>query len=245
MQKPFIIPNVYNMNISIPIIGIDDSPYEFKNIKVPRVTHILSEMIHDDYLMIWSNNIGLYKHKKYKDVLDNAANIGTFVHNAIENYIKNSIYLDENEVPVEYKNEVKSSFIAFIKWWDNIKNRKIKILMQESILVCEYYGGTLDLLLSIDDNIYLVDFKTSNHLSYKYHLQLAAYRWILFSKLNINLDGCIVLRLDKYNKNFEENFLDLHNINDAKYMYECEQMFMYLLKSYYYKKYITNKFELS
>ena len=56
-----------------------NSSYEFDGIVVPRVTAILSDMLHEDYLMDWSNYLGLYKHQKYKDVLDAAADKGSSV----------------------------------------------------------------------------------------------------------------------------------------------------------------------
>ena len=67
-------------------IDINDSPYEYEGIKVPRVTHILSEMIHEDYLMDWANYVGRYKRQNHNDIRDHSAYIGTNVHSAIEKY---------------------------------------------------------------------------------------------------------------------------------------------------------------
>ena len=46
---------------------ISDSNYMYNGIVVPRTTHILSSMLHEEYLMQWANAIGLYKRKKYTD----------------------------------------------------------------------------------------------------------------------------------------------------------------------------------
>ena len=52
--------------------------------------------------------------------------------------------------------------------------------------------------MRINGKIYLIDFKTSNHVTYKYYLQLAAYSKVLREKENINIDGVIILQLNKY-----------------------------------------------
>ena len=76
--------------------GIDRSNgwetyYNSKGIQVPRVTEILSRMIHNDSLMYWANSLG-FKGLKYRDELNRAANIGTVAHSAIENFLKKKSY---------------------------------------------------------------------------------------------------------------------------------------------------------
>lgn len=242
MDKPFLIQNnqftnniFIDTNTSIPDMGIDDSPYKFNGIAVPRVTHILAKMLHEDSLMGWSNYIGLYKHQKYKNVLDTAANIGSYTHEGIEHYIKEGKELDSSTIPLPYREKVESAFQSFKDWWYNVRTHKVSILMQETPLVCEYYGGTLDLLVKIDGLIYLVDFKTSNHIGYKYFLQLAAYRRILYLYHNINIDGCIILQLDKNWNSFSEYMVNLHKYEDSQFMIECDNAFMSLVYAYYHR----------
>ena len=162
--------------IDMDELNIDEERYQFQGYNLPRVTEIISNMLHEDFLMIWANNIGLYQRKKYKDTLEEAATKGAFVHDAIEDYIQNSNELDLDKVPSEYQKEVNFAYGSFKSWWSVITKRNVKIIMQEHKLVCPWFGGTLDLLVEIDGRVYLLDFKTSNHPSYKYFLQLAAYR---------------------------------------------------------------------
>ena len=54
-----------------------ETPYKYENIYVPRVTTILSEMLHEEYLMDWANSVGLYQHKKHTEYTDRACDIGT------------------------------------------------------------------------------------------------------------------------------------------------------------------------
>ena len=222
---------------------IKNSNYIYNGIVVPRVTTILSDMLHEDGLMGWSNYIGLYKRQKYKDVLDAAADKGTYVHNGIENYITNNVDLDIEDIPLQYQEEVNNAFQSFLTWWNIVNKNTIEVLMQEEPLVCQWFGGTLDLLLKINDKIFLIDFKTSNHLSYKYLLQLSAYRYMLRNIHNIEVDGVGIIRLEKTCINFEEIIIDLHVEDDLILMNHCEVCFASLVNGYYERKYIEEQFK--
>ena len=220
---------------------IKRTPYVYDGKYVPRVTEILSSMLHEDYLMSWSNSIGLYGHKRYQDVLDKAANIGTMVHEAIEKFIKTGgqRFGCEEPVPVE----AYRAFNSFIKWWEIISTHNIKILMQEQPLVTKYFGGTLDLLIEIDGSVYLVDFKTSNHPSYRYTLQLAAYRYALKELYNIKVDGCIILMLNKDEIRFNEIFIDMNMEYYLIYMNQCLKTFLGLVHGYYNRLIVQEQFD--
>lgn len=232
-----------NLNPSLyPVIKGSD--YAYNGIIVPRVTTILSAMLHEDGLMEWSNYIGLYKRLKYRDVLNEAAEKGTIVHNSIEDYITNSSVLKIDTIEPMYQSEVEMAYQSFIKWWDILAlSHNVQVIMQEQQLVCQWFGGTLDLLISVDDKIYLIDFKTSNHLSYKYLLQLAAYRYMLRVIHGIEIDAVEVVRLDK-NEVYYENFvLDLHTPEDLELMNHCEVCFASLVNGYYERKFIEENFK--
>ena len=242
MEKPFIFP--YDNSIDMgrcPTIIADDSQYHYNGIRVPRVTHILSAMCHDDYLIPWANAMGLYQHLKYDDIMAKATGVGSIVHEAIEDYIQHGRELDYSIVPEEYKHQVYNSYSAFRSWWSMIQLHNYKILMEEETIICQYYGGTLDLLLEVDGKIYLLDFKTSKHISYKYFLQLAAYRRALFYERNINIDGCIILQLHKTSKKYTEIMLHMDNLEDAEYMRRCDAMFMSLVYAYHQRQAVEDQ----
>lgn len=228
------------MNIldGLGIIPIDPNAnkYIYDNHYVPRVNDILSAMLHEKYLMGWANSIGLYKRQKYEDVLAEAGDKGTYVHDAIDEYLKNGTLLDYESVPYRYQKEVKNAFVAFLNWWKIITDHNnVKIIMNEGQLVCPYFGGTLDLLVSINNRVYLLDFKTSNRPSYKYHLQLAAYMYMLREIKGIKIDGCGILMLSKKHMGlFDEKIMDFEtNPNSELYMNSCEDEFLSLVYSYY------------
>lgn len=224
--------------------NIKDSDYVFNGVTVPRVTKILSDMLHEDSLMSWSNFIGLVKHQKYQDVLNQAADKGSIVHNGIEDYLTNGNELNLAAVPQNYQVEVENAYESFKKWWNIVAtNNKAYVVMQETPLTCQWYGGTLDLLLNINDKYYLFDFKTSNHLSYKYILQLAAYRYMLRAGHNIEVDGVGIIKLDKQTVNFEEVMLHCDDPFDADLLNHAEICFHHIVYGYYERKYVENGFK--
>lgn len=208
---------------------------------VPRVNDILSAMLHEDYLMKWSNAIG-FKHKSYKDTLESAAYVGTCVHEAIENFLSNDTDIDYDSISNNERSKVYNAFNSFKEWWSIIKKTAYRILFQEKSLICKYFGGTLDLLIEINGKIYLVDFKTSNHSSYKHFLQLSAYRYLLKECENIEIDGCIILMLDKNEFTFTEKVLDFSIPEHIQFIDNCEECFLSLVYSYYTRGIVETQF---
>lgn len=200
----------------------DKNRYTVNGIPVPSVTQVLNKCINEPYIAQWANYLG-FKRIKYQEELNRAANIGTKGHNAIEEYIKDG---------TESTNICCKSFLL---WWDMIHlNHKVEVVGMEEKLLLPYCGGTYDLLLIIDGKYYLVDFKTSNKVSYKYFIQLAAYRRMLYLTKNINIDGCIVLQVDKFEPGFNEFLLDFSNTDHYEFIEHCSNTFMSLCLSYYH-----------
>lgn len=219
--------------INVESLGLDGDRYQYNGINVPRTTEIISNMIHEEYLMKWANNIGLYQHKKYNEERDIAANKGEYVHNAIEDFIQNNNELNLDTISDGCRIEVSCAYGSFKSWWDIISKRNIRIIMQEQKLVCPWFGGTLDLLIEIDGRIYLLDFKTSNYSSYKYFLQLAAYRYILKYYYGIEIYGCGIIKLDKKDIYFEEYIIDKSMYDYEEFITLCETTFLSLVYAYY------------
>lgn len=197
----------------------DNSTYIFDGRKVPRVTEILSKTISEEHLLLWANSLG-FRHLKYKDELQKAANIGTIAHKEIEDFLKDGVIGST------------MSFQAFLRWYNPIKDR-IKIIASEEKLVCQWFGGTYDLLIEIDGKKYLVDFKTSNHVSYRYAMQLAAYRYMLYYLKGINIDGIIILQLHKTRPEFKEYVLEMAIQEHYNYMENCTRAFLAATYAYY------------
>lgn len=208
------------------------SPYIYEGRSVPRVTEILSAMLHEQYLMEWSNSMGLYKHCKYTDLLNKAADIGSYVHKAIELYLSENKELNKDLIPKDLVRRVHFAFNSFLEWWSIIKKTTYTIIYQEHTIICKYFGGTLDLFIEINGRKFIVDFKTSNHASYKYFLQLSAYRYML-EEQGETVDGVIVLMLDKKSLKFSEYVLDFNIPEHLVFIDKCKECFLSLAYAYY------------
>lgn len=208
-------------------IVIDDKKSIYVNTnnrKVPRVTQILSKMIHNDGLMYWANSLG-FKGIRYRDELNRAVDVGTEAHSCIEKYLKEKIQTDSN-IP----------FLGFMSWVNIITQDMgltMDLIYSEHKLVCKWFGGTLDALIDIGGKIYLIDFKTSNHVTFTYFLQLAAYIYMLRREENIYVDGVIVLQLNKKTPEFNEYLLDFSIESHNLFMNNCINTFLSLVYSYY------------
>lgn len=196
--------------------------YNREGKSVPRVTEILSKTIHSDALMQWANALG-FRGKRYRQELERAALIGTQAHYAIECYLKK-----------KEKNENNIPFLGFLLW-EKVLNEKglyLNPLFIEEHLVCDWFGGTTDAVFDINGKVFLTDFKTSNHVTFKYFLQLAAY-WYMLSLKGIHIDGVIVLQLDKKLPGFNEYLLDFTIPEHLAFMNNCQQAFFSLVYAYY------------
>lgn len=221
-----------------PKINEENSDYVYNGIVVPRVTVILNKCIHSDSLIYWANSLG-FKHKSYKKTLDRAAMIGSYSHNSIDNFLSTGEDAIMPEMPIESTNAYKS----FLKWFNDINSfASVEVIFHEKQLTCKFFGGTLDGLYRINGKIYLVDYKTSNHITFKYCLQLAAYKYMLREVLSINIDGCIVLQLSKNDVSYNEYVLNFNNIDHLSFINECEHTFLSLVYSYYNIINIENKY---
>ena len=197
--------------------------YHINGRGIPSVTEILS-FVDNDGLISWANRIGR-QGLNNKDVANKAAEFGTMVHESIEMYLKKK--------PIENENVCLDAFKEC---------HRVKVLGQEQSLFCEYFAGTYDLLISIDDKPYLIDFKTSNHVGYKYFMQLAAYRYLLYSQKDINIEGCIILQFDKQNPRYREFNLTFSNPYDYEFIENCHRAFFGLVYTYYNIKLCQSQF---
>ena len=107
---------------------------------------------------------------------------------------------------------------------------------------CEFFGGTYDALLSINGKVYLVDFKTSNHISYKYFLQIAAYRYML-QQQGIEIDGAIILQLDKKHPSFNEYIIQLNNPEHLDFINNCQECFFSLVYAFFNRLQVEKQFK--
>ena len=212
---------LFNLLEETQEVKLKENKYFHNGIPVPRVTEIISKMISEEYLLHWANGLG-FKHQSYKKTIDAAANLGTESHDLINRFLTGNISPSSN-IP----------YLGFRKWWMDINaSNEVKVVGAEQELTCPYFGGTYDLLVEINGLLYLVDFKTSNHVSYKYFLQLAAYKYMLELQ-GYKIDGCIILQLDKKEIKYTEYPLIFSNPIHLDYIQKSLNTFLSLVYSYH------------
>ena len=189
---------MFNLDLDEVYIGT----YEHGENKVPSVTQVLKH-INEDYIAQWANSLG-FKGLGYRRELNKYAVEGTKVHNEIEHFLTEGLCMTD---PVDKT----MGFMSFIQWFNDYgyeKNTLIEPIMLEQSLIGKYFCGTIDAVMKIDNEVHIVDYKTSSNIGYKYFIQLSAYRYLL-SKIGINIDKLTVLQLNKYESKYKQYTIDI------------------------------------
>jgi len=117
-------------------------------------------------------------------IKEEAGKRGGNIHSAIEKYlITNEIEKELTSIEVDILNK-------FIKWFSELnQTKRVKIIgIEISGINREYnYVGTIDLILEIDGEVWIIDVKTSNYLHKSHNLQLSAYKHMYNDKAKIAL----------------------------------------------------------
>ena len=218
---------IYNAmkSIDFDMNNIDNTAhYKNKNgIYVPRVTDIINYFGDKEALINWSNSLG-FKRLRYRDELDKASAIGSETHEAIESYLKTGVETTTYSIP----------FKGFLLWINRIRaGNRVEVLKIEEPLIGTYYGGTCDLLIKVNDKIFVVDYKTSNKVYAKHFIQLSAYRALLFELYGIVVDGVMILQLNKKFPEFREYPLDLSIPENYRFMEYAFSTFLSMVYTYY------------
>lgn len=113
---------------------------------------------------------GEFKHEERKE---EAAGIGSEIHQWVEEYIKNKLGVGPAPDMPSTK-QVQIGVNAFLDWE---KAHKVKFISSERIVYSKKYGyvGTMDIEAKVDGKLCLIDLKTSNGLYNTVRLQTAAY----------------------------------------------------------------------
>ncbi len=102
-----------------------------------------------------------------------SATIGDLAHKWIEDYIKAKIE-GTNTPTIPVNKQLENSINAFLKWE---KENKVEWLESEKKIYSKQYdyAGTLDAEAKVNNELSIIDFKTSNGIYDEYFLQVAAY----------------------------------------------------------------------
>ena len=131
----------------------------------PSVTHVLSFYPKGVHFEDWLKKVGYAS----EYIVMKAAEEGTQVHNLCED----CSFLNHNGNPA-YPPNVWQMFLNFVDFWETQKPTLIETevhLFSEVLRV----AGTCDLIIELNDELWVLDLKTSNHLQTTYDLQTAVY----------------------------------------------------------------------
>jgi hypothetical protein len=175
---------------------------------MPSVTTVLDCLGKGDALMHWAvgqatiyirQNRGLglsldelleRASKNWMTVKEEAAGIGSEIHDLIEKYIQHG-----KDAVGQYRPEVTHGFLAFLEWE---RAHGVKWIKSEFQIVSNVHGyaGTLDAICIYEDRPYVIDFKSSKGFYDTFGMQIAAYRKAA-EEMGHEVQGTGILRLDK------------------------------------------------
>jgi len=153
-------------------ITMPDSRYYRRNGKYyPSITYVLQYYPKGKFFEDWLKKVGYSS----EHIVKKAGQEGTQVHEMIEDYLngKELNFLNSLGNPA-YNPDVWQMFLRFVDFWETYDPKLIETevhLFSDELKV----AGTCDMVCEIDGELWVIDFKTSNHLQTTYDLQGAIY----------------------------------------------------------------------
>ena len=156
-------------------ITLPDARYYRRNGKYyPSVTYVLSCYPKGKHFQEWLKKVGF----SADWIVKKAAEEGTQVHEMIEDYLNGKELNFLNDGVPMYNPDVWQMFLKFVDFWEEYNPTLIEAevhLFSDEIKV----AGTCDLVCEIEidgkNEMWIIDFKTSNNLQITYDLQGAIY----------------------------------------------------------------------
>ena len=156
----------------------------------PSVTSILSAMPADPFFLQWLGELG---NKNAELVRNQAAREGTQLHESIESLLKgNNLEWVDEYGNARFNLTVWKMLLKFQDFYETVKPETIST---EMFLYSDIhrYAGTTDYLCQVQNEKWLLDWKSSNHCGISYFMQLAAYAKALEERDGIKVDRCGVV----------------------------------------------------
>jgi hypothetical protein len=216
-------------------ITLHDARYyqRFPGVFYPSITTILSYFPKGQFFESWIKDVG----HNSDIIMRRAGEEGTQVHEAIERYLSGEeIRWIQPDGRVNYHTHVWKMIVGFTEFWDTYKPKLI--LSEEFMFSDEHkYSGTLDLLVEINGERWILDIKTSNSLHESYFLQMAAYTkaYEETSKQKVDKNGVIWLKSAKRGPDKRGKKMQGHGwevAEGSKTVDEYFQMFLHTYETY-------------
>ena len=177
--------------------------YEDGNRTYPSVTYVLSYYPKGRNFEDWLKKVGYAS----DFIAKKAADEGTLVHNLAERYLRGDKIdlMDEDQNP-KYDLKIWKMFLRFVDFWETSKAELIEtevFLYSDALNI----AGTCDLVCKINDEICVIDIKTSNHLQITYELQSAIYARCFEECYDQKVDKVGILWLKSPKRSYKEGVL--------------------------------------
>ena len=203
----------------------DERVYEIREgVYYPSATRILQYFPKGKFFEQWLKEVGTNADL----ILERAAQEGTATHDLIEAGIKTGklVWLS-GEGKAKCTPKVWEMVVRFHDFWKTYSPEAI--LVEDMVYSDEgHFAGTVDLVIKLDNEVWLLDIKTSNGLYRSYDLQVAAYAKALkeCSGLSIDRAGIIWLKSKKRGPSrasgvYQGKGWEIREVKDIDDAYEC------------------------
>jgi hypothetical protein len=189
--------NRLNLDLKIKQVNfLDQRVYtRGKDIYYPSVTSILQYMPKGKFFETWLKENG----SEADHIMRKAGREGTQTHAIIEQLIKGEeVEWMDDKGAARYSELVWQMAMRFVDFW---KQMKPELIALEDFVFSDslQYAGTADFICKIQDETWLIDFKTSNALYRTYDMQLASYAkaWEEMGNGKIDRTGILWLKSPK------------------------------------------------
>ena len=193
-----------------------DRYYKVKDNLYPSVTTILKYYPKGEPFYKWISGVGYEEANKIRD---NAGEQGNNVHRAIEEYVKHSQVNNMGEL----SDKERELFNNFVSWYNDLSVGTTVNVVAQELSVCNdkhQYAGTIDLILEVSGELWIIDIKTSNYVHKTHQLQLSAYKHCGYEEARLGILHLKSNRFIEVEDSFDV-FLSVKNIFD----FEQESVF--------------------
>jgi len=147
--------------------------------RLPGTTTVIGRFKDSGGLLHWAFKQGQSGAASLYEKRDEAGNIGTAAHSMIEAHINGESETDALKnwsLGKEGEEQAENAYDMYLKWERQTGLKLLSKYQEIQLISPEYkFGGTPDAIGQIDDEIVLLDWKTSNGVYQDYIIQLAAY----------------------------------------------------------------------
>jgi hypothetical protein len=173
--------------------------------RIPSVTTVISRFKESGGLLYWANQQGL-EGKTLDDARHEATTPGTIGHQMVEAHIHGRAY-HVDEGPNDLLEKARAAFAAYIAWeqMTAISFRHTEVPLTSGK---HRFGGTLDAIGLIGNELVLCDWKCANAVYADYLYQLAAYKilWEENYPEHLIAGGFHLCRFSKEQGDFSHHF---------------------------------------